>query len=84
MNDGAKLLMKKRKSFKNHESVGKSQQRLPPCYGNGCIFYQAIKHYLEDESLKDGIIALLLKMERGETGLGGFQLKRNHTKEILL
>nr|QWK52215.1 cytochrome P450 71B14-2 [Isatis tinctoria] len=48
------------------------------------FFEQSIKHHLEDESLKDDIIALLLKMERGETGLGEFQLTRNHTKGILL
>ncbi|CAA7023243.1 unnamed protein product [Microthlaspi erraticum] len=48
------------------------------------FFDQAIKHHLEDESLKDDIIALLLKMERGETGLGEYQLTRNHTKGILL
>ncbi|KAL0834914.1 hypothetical protein Bca101_086803 [Brassica carinata] len=39
---------------------------------------------MEDESLKDDIIALLLKMERGEAGLGEYQLTRNHTKGILL
>ncbi|KAL0890655.1 hypothetical protein Bca101_014638 [Brassica carinata] len=48
------------------------------------FFDQSIKHHLEDESLKDDIIALLLKMERGETSLGEFQLTRNHTKGILL
>ncbi|KAL1212611.1 Cytochrome P450 71B14 [Cardamine amara subsp. amara] len=47
------------------------------------FFDQAIKHHLEDES-KDDIIDLLLKMERGEIGLGEFQLTRNHTKGILL
>ncbi|CAA7023244.1 unnamed protein product [Microthlaspi erraticum] len=48
------------------------------------FFDQAIKHHLEDKSLKDDIIALLLKMERGETGLGEYQLSRNHTKGVLL
>ncbi|KAH0923408.1 hypothetical protein HID58_023426 [Brassica napus] len=48
------------------------------------FFDQSIKHHLEDESLEDDIIALLLKMERGETSLGEFQLTRNHTKGILL
>ncbi|KAL1212612.1 Cytochrome P450 71B14 [Cardamine amara subsp. amara] len=48
------------------------------------FFDQAIKHHLEDESIKDDIIDLLLKMERGEIGLGEFQLTRNHTKGILL
>ncbi|KAF8093683.1 hypothetical protein N665_0380s0004 [Sinapis alba] len=48
------------------------------------FFDQAIKHHLEDESIKDDIIAMLLKMERGEAGVGGFQLTRNHTKGILL
>ena len=48
------------------------------------FFDQSIKHHLEDESLEDDIIALLLKMERGETSLGKFQLTRNHTKGILL
>ncbi|KAJ4900542.1 Cytochrome P450 71B11 [Raphanus sativus] len=48
------------------------------------FFDQSIKHHLEDESLKDDIIALLLKMEREETGLGEFQFTRNHTKGILL
>ncbi|KAG5413887.1 hypothetical protein IGI04_001454 [Brassica rapa subsp. trilocularis] len=33
---------------------------------------------------KYDIIALLLKMERGEAGLGEYQLTRNHTKGILL
>ncbi|CAN6987307.1 unnamed protein product [Brassica rapa subsp. trilocularis] len=42
------------------------------------------KQHMEDESLKDDIIALLLKMERGEAGLGEYQLTRNHTKGILL
>ncbi|ESQ32048.1 hypothetical protein EUTSA_v10004073mg [Eutrema salsugineum] len=48
------------------------------------FFDQSIKHHLEDESIKDDIIALLLKMEKGETGLGEFQLTRKHTKGILL
>nr|QWK52214.1 cytochrome P450 71B14-1 [Isatis tinctoria] len=48
------------------------------------FFDQAIKHHLDDESVKDDIIALLLKMERGEIGLGEFQLTRTHTKGILL
>lgn len=48
------------------------------------FFDQSIKHHLEDESIKGDIIDLLLKMERGETGLGEFQLTRNHTKGILL
>ncbi|CAH8334495.1 unnamed protein product [Eruca vesicaria subsp. sativa] len=48
------------------------------------FFDEAIKHHLDDESNKDDIIALLLKMERGEIGLGEFQLTRNHTKGILL
>ncbi|EFH48399.1 CYP71B11 [Arabidopsis lyrata subsp. lyrata] len=47
------------------------------------FFDQSIKHHLEDESIKDDITALLLKMERGETGLGEFQLTRDHTKGIL-
>ncbi|KAF3593368.1 hypothetical protein DY000_02026067 [Brassica cretica] len=38
----------------------------------------------QDESIKDDIIALLLKMERKETGHGEFQFTRNHTKGILL
>uniref|UniRef100_A0A1J3JAV6 Cytochrome P450 71B11 n=2 Tax=Noccaea caerulescens TaxID=107243 RepID=A0A1J3JAV6_NOCCA len=46
---------------------------------------QAIKHHLEDEdTTKDDIIDLLLKMESGEIGLGEFQLTRNHTKGILV
>ncbi|KAJ4875435.1 Cytochrome P450 71B11 [Raphanus sativus] len=48
------------------------------------FFDEAIKHHLDDDSIKDDIIALLLKMERGEIGLGEFQLTRNHTKGILL
>ncbi|CAH8361848.1 unnamed protein product [Eruca vesicaria subsp. sativa] len=48
------------------------------------FFDQSIKYHLEDESFKDDIIDLLLKMERGETALGEFQLTRNHTKRILL
>ncbi|KAJ4887912.1 Cytochrome P450 71B11 [Raphanus sativus] len=48
------------------------------------FFDQAIQHHLDDESIKDDIIALLLKMERGELGLGGFKLTRSHTKGILL
>ena len=48
------------------------------------FFDEAIKHHIEDESIKDDIIALLLRMERGEIGLGEFQLTRNHTKGILL
>nr|QWK52213.1 cytochrome P450 71B12 [Isatis tinctoria] len=48
------------------------------------FFDQAIKHHLDDESVQDDIIASLLKMERGETGLGEYQLTRNHTKGILL
>ncbi|CAH8349462.1 unnamed protein product [Eruca vesicaria subsp. sativa] len=48
------------------------------------FFDEAIKHHLDDESIKDDIISLLLKMERGEIGLGEFQLTRNHTKGILL
>nr|QWK52279.1 cytochrome P450 71B14-3 [Isatis tinctoria] len=48
------------------------------------FFDQAIKHHLDDESVKDDIIALLLKMESGEIGLGEFQLTRTHTKGILL
>ncbi|KAL0760796.1 hypothetical protein Bca101_076946 [Brassica carinata] len=48
------------------------------------FFDQAIKHHLDDESIQDDIIHLLLKMERGEIGLGEFQLTRNHTKGILL
>ncbi|CAH8392351.1 unnamed protein product [Eruca vesicaria subsp. sativa] len=48
------------------------------------FFDQAIKHHLEDESIKDDIIDLLLKMERGEVGLGEYHLTRNHTKGILL
>ncbi|KAG7603413.1 putative cytochrome P450 [Arabidopsis thaliana] len=48
------------------------------------FFDQSIKHHLEDTNIKDDIIGLLLKMEKGETGLGEFQLTRNHTKGILL
>ncbi|KAG2284174.1 hypothetical protein Bca52824_055394 [Brassica carinata] len=48
------------------------------------FFDQAIEHHLDDESIKDDIIALLLEMERGELGLGGFKLTRSHTKGILL
>ncbi|CAF2036484.1 unnamed protein product [Brassica rapa subsp. trilocularis] len=48
------------------------------------FFEHSIKQHMEDESLKDDIIALLLKMERGEAGLGEYQLTRNHTKGILL
>ncbi|CAF1921066.1 unnamed protein product [Brassica napus] len=48
------------------------------------FFDQAIKHHLDDESIKDDIVELLLKMERGEVGLGEYQLTRNHTKGILL
>ncbi|XP_048620241.1 cytochrome P450 71B13-like [Brassica napus] len=48
------------------------------------FFDQSIKYHLEDESIKDDIIALLLKMEREETGHGEFQFTRNHTKGILL
>ncbi|KAL9280568.1 putative cytochrome P450 [Arabidopsis thaliana] len=47
------------------------------------FFDQSIKHHLEDEIIKDDIIDLLLKMERGETTLGEFQLTRDHTKGIL-
>ncbi|CAA7021789.1 unnamed protein product [Microthlaspi erraticum] len=47
------------------------------------FFDQAIEHHLEDESVKDDIIDLLLKMEKQKTGLGDFQLTRNHTKGIL-
>ncbi|KAL0863560.1 hypothetical protein Bca101_042678 [Brassica carinata] len=47
------------------------------------FFDQAIQHHLDDEGTKDDIIHLLLKMERGEIGLGEFQLTRNHTKGIL-
>ncbi|ESQ32049.1 hypothetical protein EUTSA_v10004071mg [Eutrema salsugineum] len=48
------------------------------------FFDQAIKHHLEDESIKDDIIDMLLKIERGEIGLGEFQFTRNNTKGILL
>ncbi|KFK27778.1 hypothetical protein AALP_AA8G427600, partial [Arabis alpina] len=48
------------------------------------FFDQAINLHLEDESSKDDIIDLLLKMERGEVGLGEFQITRNHTKGILM
>ncbi|CAN7101478.1 unnamed protein product [Brassica rapa subsp. narinosa] len=48
------------------------------------FFDQSIKYHLEDESIKEDIIALLLKMEREETGHGEFQFTRNHTKGILL
>ncbi|XP_010421362.1 PREDICTED: cytochrome P450 71B14 [Camelina sativa] len=48
------------------------------------FFDQSIKHHLENPNIKEDIIELLLKMERGETGLGEFQLTRNHTKGILL
>ncbi|XP_010499946.1 PREDICTED: cytochrome P450 71B12-like [Camelina sativa] len=48
------------------------------------FFDQSIEHHLENENIKDDIISLLLNMERGETGLGEFQLTRNHTKGILL
>uniref|UniRef100_A0A1J3FK02 Cytochrome P450 71B11 n=1 Tax=Noccaea caerulescens TaxID=107243 RepID=A0A1J3FK02_NOCCA len=37
------------------------------------FFDHAIKHHLEDESSKDDIIDLLLKMERRDIGLGEFQ-----------
>ncbi|CAA7023237.1 unnamed protein product [Microthlaspi erraticum] len=47
------------------------------------FFDQAIKHHLEDEGIKDDIIDLLLKMEKGEIGLGEYQLTRTHTKGIL-
>jgi len=47
------------------------------------FFDQSIKHHLEDESIKDDIIDLLLKMERGEIELGEFQLTRDNTKGIL-
>ncbi|CAH8387781.1 unnamed protein product [Eruca vesicaria subsp. sativa] len=47
------------------------------------FFDQAIQQHLHDEGTKDDIIHLLLKMERGVTGLGEFQLNRNHTKGIL-
>ncbi|CAA7023242.1 unnamed protein product [Microthlaspi erraticum] len=48
------------------------------------FFDEAIKHHLEDESIKDDIIDLLLKMERGEIGLGEIQFTRDNTKGILL
>ncbi|XP_010454420.1 PREDICTED: cytochrome P450 71B14-like [Camelina sativa] len=48
------------------------------------FFDQSIQQHLEDPSIKDDIIDLLLKMERGETGLGEFQLTRDNTKGILL
>ncbi|XP_010493760.2 PREDICTED: LOW QUALITY PROTEIN: cytochrome P450 71B11-like [Camelina sativa] len=48
------------------------------------FFEQSIKRHLEDESIKNDIIDLLLKMERGEIGLGEIQLTRSHTKAILL
>ncbi|CAN7045767.1 unnamed protein product [Brassica rapa subsp. trilocularis] len=48
------------------------------------FFDQAIKHHLDDESIKDDIVDLLLKMEMGEVGLGEYQLTRHHTKGILL
>lgn len=48
------------------------------------FFDESIKRHLEDANIKDDIIDLLLKMERGEMGLGEFQLTRNHTKGILL
>ncbi|KAH0856298.1 hypothetical protein HID58_084559, partial [Brassica napus] len=48
------------------------------------FFEHSIKQHMEDESLKDDIIALLLKMERGEAELGEYRLTRNHTKGILL
>ncbi|CAA7019718.1 unnamed protein product [Microthlaspi erraticum] len=48
------------------------------------FFDEAIKNHLQDESIKDDIIGLLLKMEKGEIGLGEYQLTRNHTKGILL
>ncbi|WZZ21085.1 hypothetical protein YC2023_122472 [Brassica napus] len=66
--------------------IGKLIDRITGLHSKSmdAFFDQSIKHHLEDESLKDDIIALLLKMERGETGLGEFQLTRNHTKGILL
>ncbi|EOA20482.1 hypothetical protein CARUB_v10000794mg [Capsella rubella] len=48
------------------------------------FFEQSIEHHLENPNIKDDIIELLLKMERGETGLGEFQLTRDHTKGILV
>ncbi|CAH8349470.1 unnamed protein product [Eruca vesicaria subsp. sativa] len=48
------------------------------------FFDQCIKLHLDDESIKDDFIALLLKLEREETELGEFQFTRNHTKGILL
>ncbi|XP_048591079.1 cytochrome P450 71B11-like [Brassica napus] len=72
--------------------VGKLIDRLTGLHGKcekvfqamDTFFDEAIKCHLDDESIKDDIIALLLKMERGEIGLGEFQLSRNHTKGILL
>ncbi|KAL0738591.1 hypothetical protein Bca4012_014801 [Brassica carinata] len=48
------------------------------------FFDQCIKYHLENGSIKDDIIALLLKMEREETAIGEFQSTRKHTKGILL
>uniref|UniRef100_A0A0D3A631 Uncharacterized protein n=1 Tax=Brassica oleracea var. oleracea TaxID=109376 RepID=A0A0D3A631_BRAOL len=48
------------------------------------LYSKCEKQHMEDESLRDDIIALLHKMERGEAGLGEYQLTRNHTKGILL
>ncbi|KAF2533698.1 hypothetical protein F2Q70_00032377 [Brassica cretica] len=72
--------------------IGKLIDRLTGLHGKcekvfqamDTFFDEAIKCHLDDESIKDDIIALLLKMERGEIGLGEFQLSRNHTKGILL
>ncbi|CAH2044395.1 unnamed protein product [Thlaspi arvense] len=72
--------------------IGKIIDRLTGLHGKcekvfkamDTFFDQAIKRHLEDESVKDDIIHLLLKMERGEIGLGDFQITRNHTKGILL
>lgn len=52
--------------------------------GTDSFFDHCIKHHLEDGGSKDDIVDLLLKVERGEIGLGEFQFTRNHTKGILL
>uniref|UniRef100_A0A1J3GK10 Cytochrome P450 71B11 n=2 Tax=Noccaea caerulescens TaxID=107243 RepID=A0A1J3GK10_NOCCA len=71
--------------------IGKFIDRITGLHGKSekvfkildSFFDQAIKHHLEDKSIKDDIIDLLLKMEKGEIGLGEYQLTRNHTKGIL-
>ncbi|CAH2047965.1 unnamed protein product [Thlaspi arvense] len=53
-------------------------------HGIDSFFDQAIQRHIDDPSIKDDIIDLLLKMERGEGSLGEYELTREHTKGILM